>query len=293
MSLTVLHNGHLTVAVVPESGARIAELRDHHGRNWLVESERREIAYPSDVSPDDVRFEDGSRNGWDECVPSVSAEPGIADHGEAWFRPWTTRNAAPHCATWARDITCADGIPLRLVKTVRLLDSCPAMAVALQIENLGTRDASIVYSAHPLFRWTSDATVQLPGAGETLAAFGRPSGPSRWPTNDNLSRLRRQDRPENYKFFVRWTGRAQLTFDDVPSTLTLEQPDTETTPWIGLCVNRDHWPQPEPGESWIALEPTSSPTDSRREAVATATAMVVPAGGSRSWTTTVTIEDVA
>jgi len=289
MTRTILADDRLTVSVVPGAGARIAQLSDRTGRDWLVETDRPEPAYADDVAPARVRFEDGTRGGWDECLPSVAAGPASADHGELWFRAWRQTRTSDVAAEFiAPTLRSAQ----RVTKAIRLLGDRAAVSVELRIQNTTHDEYLFLYSAHPLWRWTSDARLELPGAGEVRPAFGRTAvAPGRWPRlgGEDLSRLPRRGARENFKVFVAWAGRARLSFAGVAGALLISQLDP-VTPWLGVCVNRDLWPADEPGESWIALEPTTSPTDSLDTAAAAGTAATLAAGASLAWTTTVEIE---
>ena len=284
-----LSGAGLTVTVTPEGGARITQLTDRTGRRWLVETGRPQVGTATD--PARVDFADGSRGGWDECVPSVAAcrhpdtgDP-VADHGDLWWRPWRVVRLTRERVTLEPAVRTG---PLLARKTVTVGRTRPELRVRLAVRNTGDRDHRVLYSAHPLWRWPGDARLDVPAGGETRGAFGRVRGGGSWPHcgGYDLSALARAGVPENFKAFVRWDGRATLSFG--AAVLMLSR-SGGPTPWLGVCVNRDAWPPQSPGDSWIALEPTTSPTDSLVEATAAGDAVTLAGGHHVVWENTVRI----
>lgn len=300
--LTAEHPG-LTVTVVPRSGARIAQITDAAGRNWLIDTGRAE---PNTDRP--IAFAEGTRGGWDECLPSIvsctdpnSGRAGsqIADHGDFWARPWTVQELL------ATEVVLDSGDvhhSLRIRKTIRLRPGRPGFEVRLDVHNRSERAYRFLYSAHPLWAWSNTAEIELPGATEVRTGFGQqwpePLSGS-WPLLSNgvgdpvdLSTVSRTGKPTNYKVFVRWAGHARLSFPALRSAVELRQ-SSQLTPWLGICVNRDAWPAVGAGESWIAIEPTTAPTDSLLEAVMAGTDQVLEPGQSLSWTSSIEIVQTA
>ncbi|GGM14677.1 hypothetical protein [Nakamurella endophytica] len=288
---TVLDNGRLRVEVA-RTGARITDVRDPEGTHWLVRTDRHEPDL-EELPPDRIRFTAGTRGGWDECLPSVAATPVTADHGDFWFRPWTRLEAGPTAATW----TCApDGHPLRARKTVRLAPDRAAVRVDVEVHHGGGAPTPVLYSAHPLWRWPATARIGLRDGSDVRGAFGdrwTPDTSGRWPRlgGADLSRVDRTGPPENFKVFVRWGGCATLTFDGLGREVVVRRVGGPLE-WLGICVNRDAWPADGPGDPWIALEPTTAPTDSVDDAVRAGTAAVLAAGETLQWSTETEIREV-
>lgn len=293
----------LTVGVVPEAGARIAEIVDTSGRNWLVDTGRRE---PSSGSR--IDFVNGSRGGWDECMPSVVACPDpnagrsgmqIGDHGDFWCLPWAVRRRSTR-----QIVLDSDEIdhPLRIVKTVSLSQRRRRLTVNLNVVNRSGAAYSFLYSAHPLWAWQGPAAIELPAAGVVRVAFGArwdKASEGTWPLVMDASGLRHNVAdvpesgvPENYKFFVRWDGRARLCFPALHTAVVVRQP-SKLTPWLGICVNRNAWPGVGEGENWIAIEPTTAPTDSLLNAMREGATPSLSPGDSLSWTNTVELVDTS
>jgi hypothetical protein len=277
--MITLHGNGVTVSVTPAGGGRITQLIDRRGQRWLVETGRPEPVFTDGVAVD---FTAGTRGGWDECLPSITAcvHPDtavtVADHGDYWWRPWQIIALADD--RLILEPAEVNG-PLRVRKTISVSHERAALQMGIRVTNVGTTDYRFLYSAHPLWRWDGDARLDVPGAGETRVTFGHPSATDAWP---------RTGTPENFKMFLRWDGCATLSFAGRAGALRLTQAGT-ATPWLGVCVNRDHWPADCPGESWIALEPTSSPTDSLVDAAADGSAHRLGSGQSLEWNSTVEI----
>lgn len=258
----------VSVTVVPGYGARIAQITDSHGNDWLANTGAQELA--DDVP---VSFAAGTRGGWDECLPSVAPcgdpnRPGcdIADHGDFWAAPWSATMLDDHAATF---ITAVPGHPLAMRKTVRLPAGRQRFTVDIDIVNRSDAPYQFLYSAHPLWAFNSDVVVDVPGSGDFVAGFGCP---------DDLTApigeiVRRGDRT-NYKVFVRWSGTARYAVPALSTAVVLRQ-DPAVNRWLGVCVNRGGYPAGMAGDYWIALEPTTAPTDSLATAAQAGSAAVL------------------
>jgi galactose mutarotase-like enzyme len=253
-----------------------------------------------------IAFVEGTRGGWDECLPSIAScadpNPGrdgelVGDHGDFWAQPWRVEHASA-----TEVLLDSDGIdhPLRVRKTIRLWSGRPGFEVRLHVHNRSEDDYRFLYSAHPLWAWEHPAEIELPGATEVRSAFGEdwpPSTVASWPSvpvvaggRRDLSDIPRSGKPANYKVFVRWAGEARLSFPALRAAVVLRQ-SPDVTPWLGLCVNRDAWPAIGAGESWIAVEPTTAPTDSLLTALELGAARLLAPGASLSWTSSIELVD--
>jgi galactose mutarotase-like enzyme len=281
---SVIRGAGMTVSV-SRIGARVVQLTDATGRRWLVETDRPE---PEFTGPT-IDFEKGTRGGWDECIPSIDAaddpNPGradttIADHGDFWSRRWNLTEAS------STALSLDSGTirhPLLIRKRIQVHRSDALLRVDLEISNTQEYDYRFLASAHPLFAWPSTARLEIGGAGEVRPGFG--AAPA---FQDDHLEMTLGSVPSTFKIFVRWDGVARLRFAGVDSTLVLRNPDG-LMPWLGICVNRGSWPLACPGADWIALEPTTSPTDSLLSAIEDRCALTLNPGGSVAWTNTIAI----
>lgn len=262
-----LDNGAIRVGVLVSSGARMVELIDvQTGRNWLTVPFADPAAIPA-------HFADGTRSGFDDCLPSIVAlidpnsdEGGsrraILDHGDFWNTPWTLIESSA-----TRMVLATHGArhPLRVSKTLQIGDRA-SVVINYRVETDRAEPYLFLYSAHPLLTWDADAVLDLPDA-ELIAGFPPDAVP------EPIRRLRHDGPSVNTKFFVRSDGRCALWFAGSERVLTLTQ--GSTLPWLGVCINREAWPSAEARERWIALEPTNSPTDDLLEAIEGGTALAV------------------
>lgn len=289
------NRGGLTVTVIPSRGARIAQITDSLGTDWLADTGAGELP---DGAP--VEFAKGNRGGWDECLPSVSgcADPNragidIADHGDVWATPWVVKHLDE--GTVALTSSRRDH-PLEMRKTVSLNADRERLRVDLEVLNRSATPYKFLYSAHPLWVFGHDAAIDIPGACVMSTAFGpdwpRPIQGS-WPMApggnngvQDISRILHRGDPANYKVFVRWSGEARLSFPALGSAVVLRQ-SPAVTPWLGICVNRGAYPSTVDGDRWIAIEPATAPTDSLVTAVESGWERTLEPGAVLSWTSNI------
>lgn len=289
--------GGLTVTVMPSRGARIGQITDTLGTNWLADTGAGELP---DGAP--VEFANGSRGGWDECMPSVSGCPDpnrvgadIADHGDFWATPWAVESLDEGAVALT---TGRADHPLQVRKTVSLPAGRESLRVDLEVLNRSGSPYRFLYSAHPLWAFSNDAMIDVPGASEMSTAFG-PGWPQRtagsWPMapaansgRQDISRIPYRGDRTNYKVFVRWSGEARLTVPALESAVVLRQ-SPAITPWLGICVNRGAYPSTLDGDHWIAIEPTTAPTDSLVTAIESGWERTLEPGRVVAWTTNIEI----
>ena len=250
---------------VSEIGGRISSLRDSTGREWLVQTGRAEPKFELQ----DVRFPQGTRGGWDDCLPGIDSEPDpnvqrsgtIADHGDFWFRRWNLIESASDRIVLGVE---ADDHPLRLQKTISL--HADAVELGLRVHNASTDRYALLTSSHPLLTWDSGAVLEVPGVSDAHYFFGERFQP---PFDSFEAAIPPGSMSKSY---LRWEGIARLRI--AGSVLQIEQ-STETSPWLGVCINRGLWPVDSPGPDWIALETTTSPCDLLSDAMENDTARVL------------------
>ncbi len=289
--------GGLTVSVIPDHGARIAQITDHDGHPWLADTGHAEL--PAGAP---AMFADGTRGGWDECAPSVSGcadpnRPGvqIADHGDFWTTPWIVESGSEQAIALRSDIP---GHPLQMRKTVTVTPGRESVRVEVALHNRGSAPYHFIYSAHPLWSFEHDVIIDLPEGSETFTAFG-PDWPlpiaGHWPLiptgtagRKDLSQIPYEGHLVNYKVFIRWTGQVRMTVPTLASTLLLQH-SANQNPWLGLCVNRAAYPSRSGGDRWIALEPTTAPTDCLVSAIGSGSHATLASGETRRWVTDIEI----
>lgn len=254
-------------AVVDPVGARIAQVRTPPLGDWFLPS-----ATPDTTA--EVSFHRGARAGWDECFPSIEAADGIEDHGSLWHRRWRVAFAS---ADRARLVLDDLALPFRAEREIAV--GHRGVVSTLTVASRGADAMPYVYSAHPMFAWSTTVAVEVPGGREVVTGFG--AGPS-WTAGRAGMRLEppREGPHGCVKYFVRWSGSAELQRDGGALRISA---DPAELPWLGVCVNRLGWPEPERDQHWIALEPCTAPS----EAPSRSTGTLAP-GATRRFRITVT-----
>lgn len=262
-----------TAASVSTRGARVSQVRTSDAGAWFLPSQPFDQRGP-------VGFERGARAGWDECFPSIEAVDGVSDHGDLWHRQW---RVVEHDQTRVCMALDDDRSDVRVEREVTLVDA--GLMTLVRIENRSTKPVPYLYSAHPMFAWRSDATLDVPGGAELQHLFG---AAIEWVSDDAGARvdLPIDGRADCVKYFVRWQGDARLHQDHGVLRISA---DARSLPWLGVCVNRRAWPAPEREQLWIALEPATAPTDSLDIAASTGAAMTLAAAETVTFSITATM----
>lgn len=288
-----LRSEHLSVYILAERGAQIEQIHDNvFDVNWLA-------AFGRTPEPITKAFADGTRAGFDDCMPSIApcadpnaGRPGsmIADHGDFWSAPWSVCSQSETAAALdTRDIDH----PLLVRKSIKLAVDRPCLYIRYQLRNRSDHPYRYLYSAHPLFAWRSDARLVLPAGAPMSVAFGggiaADGSSGHWPwlpgctSPFDVSYVPFHGDRVNYKVFVRSSGSCTLQFAGCDQELTMQYSPARLT-WLGICVNRGAWPDRAAQESWIALEPATAPADSLIDAIARGEESVLGPGQATSWT---------
>jgi galactose mutarotase-like enzyme len=294
-----LSSPSLRIQVNPCMGGRIASLVDSStGVEWL---------YPG-VSPGPLNagtaYADGSRGGFDECLPSVSScnpsdvgwpEGTVGDHGDLWWRPWSIVKTSTHRLELSSEV---EGYPLTLVRSLELPGTSSVLRLDYKLSNHAPQALPYLYSAHPLFALSDRMMIEMPAGNAVLSAFGESleaGGWSEWPWCQGKSEKHRVDlisakgAPDNFKVFVRSSG--SVTLRSISSGRGVRfRFDPELLPWVGVCVNRRSWPEIGAPDTWIAIEPTTAPTDDLRTAQAGGWAREIAPGSVHEWSMELTLD---
>lgn len=293
-----LCNDAVQVVVHPERGGRMSSLLSRTtGREFLLQEDA-----PRPVSYGDP-FHQHPPSGFDECFPTVAPssvaysrqDPAVSlpDHGELWCRAWGCETTEEGLYLWIE----GKRLPYRFKKQIRLQDH--AVKLSYTVHNWGASALPYVWAAHPLLCTDGATQLELPSEVDTVFLYwasdvrlGRRGDALPWPTDDtrpllpDLSRVP-SDAPEvALKAFTDAlsTGTAALHFSHPDERLRFVF-DPDTVPYLGLWLCYDGWPPTRPwSQHAVALEPTCSPTDALRDAVAGGACPVVGPGDSHSWT---------
>lgn len=298
-SSIVVENDDLRLEVLPQYGGKIASLKSKADDiEWLLPPQQPYAGFDSTDA-----FSSSDLGGFDECFPSVSActdSAGhrIPDHGDLWGVPWQvaeTKNALTLDAE-------ATSVPACLRRRITLHGS--EARLHYTVKNTGDSDVSFLYAAHPLLRIEEGDIIVLPRTIETVrleswSLDNQAKGSVLpWPRANaagvvyDLSKVPRRDGTTAIKLFAGPLpfGRVGLYRPSSGRGIAIDF-TAETLRFVGMWICGGAWP-PEhapSGHYTVALEPTNSPFDSKREADEHGASMRLPAGSSIEWTISLSI----
>ena len=275
----VIESGVLRVELVPELGGKLVSLRyKPTDKEWLLNAGSRTLRRPSYGSS----FIEWDMSGWDECFPTIDAcryeGEMLPDHGEVWSLPWS-------CRLDIDAIACAVETKRQQLRLTRTL-SMPApdrLCFAYRADNLGDRQVSFLWAAHPQFAVDEPTRVLLPEAlRELLCVFGgrRLTRGALYEAAAfrNLSSLPTGDGRKLYASSEVAVGRTGLYGGRSRSYITLQASPAEV-PHFGLWVDEGMFND----RNAVSLEPGIGFYDSLERAQANETAGVLAPGGCREW----------
>lgn len=232
----------------PPDGGRIVSL-SAHGREWLTGSGPRDSC---------AGFDQPGGGGWDEISPTIRAttygDHILADHGEAWRRPWFVVARSDRSITTEVDLTT---LPIRLQRTITATND--GVLLTYRAQALTTRELPFFWSAHPVFRAPPGTRVVLHRPCSWLHGEYPEAGPIGMPTDGSIDAI-----PD---------GQALKAFVDVlQSWAEIRLPDGAgiRIAWGGECLQHLglYWDRGEfSREAVIGIEPTTARSDSLAEAI--------------------------
>jgi hypothetical protein len=261
------------VRFLPEFGGKITSLRSvRTGEEFLLPPL---TSYRRASASDGFNGSDGG--GFDECLPSVAScegmgcELSIPDHGDLWRLMWhvDSKDAAV--------VLHADAVsrPLRLTRRATLEGS--SLVLEYDLLNLSDAPTSWLWSAHPLLRVDAGDRIVLPDEIEKVSVEYSASGlfnkntSINWPiaqattgTTMDLGRVGRKDGLTAHKLFARMakSGWGGLYREKIGQGIVVRF-DPSFLPFMGLWICSGAWPEDGVEKQYtVALEPTTSNTDS-------------------------------
>ena len=296
-----LSNEYLRIAVHPDEGGRIASLRSlQPDVEFLTQahSPRRQLK-PSL----NARFEEGACAGIEECLPSVApcgwetAGGAIPDHGDFWQMEWNVER----CDSRGAELSAMGfSRPLRFHKEV-LLDDW-TMRLKYRVQNEGPEPASFLYAFHPLFAVEPGDRIILPAEvrdlelyysrGQRLATAGRVS----WPLTADGRRLdivQGADAGSAEMFYTARLRDSQCGLVRKAAGARIDlQFSVDLLAYLGVWICYGGWPEDSsyPAQYAVALEPTTAPCNSLREAQDSETAMELEPGSCLNWEIGITVQ---
>ena len=276
----VLENDFLKVSVIPELGAKIAQIKDKHANyDWLWEDPTRPLRARQVTD----KYDEHDITGFDECFPNIgiSSYPGdpnitLPDHGELWSQAWSCEKTDDSIISTA----IGKVLPYKFERKITLKDR--SLVFSYAIENTGQESFKGFWSAHPLFNAVEGMQILLNGNRPMTKEFG-------------FSGRMGSDGADGYEghldsyIWPNTIGESGKSYD--LSQVTLAEPLTDKVvvsapddgvitllnphhkcsvrfllnpqeiPYVGMCFNLDAWPFTGRKARWLEIEPSTGPTD--------------------------------
>ena len=276
----VLENDFLKVSVIPELGAKIAQIRDKHvNYDWLWEDPTRPLRARQETD----KYDEHDITGFDECFPNIgiSSYPGdpnitLPDHGELWSQAWSCEKTDDSIISTA----IGKVLPYTFERKITLKDR--SLEFSYSIENTGKEDFKGFWSAHPLFNAVDGMQILLNGNRPMTKEFGFSGRIGSDGVDGYAGHLDTYTWPNTVGESGRSYDLSQITLAE-PLTdkvvvsapddgvITLLNPrhkcavrfsfDPKQIPYVGMCFNLDAWPFTGEKARWVAIEPSLGPTD--------------------------------
>ena len=285
-----LSNGVVSIAVLPDLGAKISSLTDRTGREYLSRSDK-----PYRARHPGAPFGDSEFDGIDECFPTVGgceypAAPWtglkVPDHGELWSQAWT-RSAGLGLTLEAHGIV----FPFHMRRSITL--EGPAVTLAYTVSNTGDAPLQYLYAFHALLAGDTGCGMQWPDSQPILRSYSRDGALGASGTTVLWGAFQVAGQPFSQHQFVRDSGRYYKYFASPMTTghavarladgatLTMDWPVSEL-PHLALWCSEGNVGH------HLGAEPTTAPVDTLAQAAAAGQARTIPAHGTVSWSITLT-----
>ncbi|NDF03223.1 MAG: DUF5107 domain-containing protein [Actinobacteria bacterium] len=276
----VLENDFLKVSVIPELGAKILQIRDKQANyEWLWDDPTRPLRarQPGD------NYDEHDITGFDECFPNIgiSSYPGnpditLPDHGELWSQAWSCQKSNNSIVT----STTGKVFSYKFQREITMKHR--SLVFLYVIENMGQESFKGFWSAHPLFHAVEGMQISLSGNPAMTKEFGFSGRMGSDGADGYTGHLDKYIWPSTVGESGRSFDLSQITLAE-PLTdkvvvaspqdgiITLLNPrykcavqfslDPEEIPFVGICFNLDAWPLAGHKGRWLAIEPSTGPTD--------------------------------
>ena len=276
----VLENDFLKVSVIPELGAKIAQIKDKHANyEWLWEDPSRPLRARQVTD----KYDEHDISGFDECFPNIgiSSYPGdpdliLPDHGELWSQAWSCEKTNDSIISTA----IGKVLPYKFERKITLKDR--SLVFSYAIENTGQESFKGFWSAHPLFNAVEGMQILLNGNRPMTKEFGFSGRMGSDGADGYEGHLDSYIWPNTIGESGKSHDLSQVTLAEpltdkvVVSTpddgvITLLNPhhkcsvrfllNPQEIPYVGMCFNLDAWPFTGEKARWVAIEPSLGPTD--------------------------------
>ena len=276
----VLENDFLKVSVIPELGAKIAQIKDKHANyEWLWEDPTRPLRARRITD----KYDEHDISGFDECFPNIgiSSYPGdphltLPDHGELWSQAWSCEKTKDSIISTA----IGKVLPYKFERKLTLKDR--SLVFSYAIENTGQESFKGFWSAHPLFNAVEGMQILLSGIRPMTKEFGFSGRIGSDGVDGYAGHLDTYTWPNTVGESGRSYDLSQITLaEPLTDKVVVSAPDDgvitllnprhncsvrfllnpQEIPYVGICFNLDAWPFTGHKARWLAIEPSKGPTD--------------------------------
>lgn len=275
-----LQNDFLSVALVPELGAKVVSLLNRRtGKEWMWVPPGGFKLFGNRTGDD---FANSTMIGWDECLPTIAPclfqGRALPDHGEVWSVPWTIDPAAFQRGELKTAVRLPVS-PLDFERTISL--SRNAIWADYRLINRNDRPEAFLWALHALLPVPENGMIEA--SREAAASVGNPA----WLDSLNLD----GEEPKCSKRFAGPLSEGRACVRDRSSGDALHYAwDAASNPWLGLWLTRGGWN----GYHHLALEPANGASDSLAEAaMENRSCGVIPALETVAWRVTISASPAA
>ena len=276
----VLENDFLKVSVIPELGAKIAQIKDKHANyDWLWEDPTRPLRARQVTD----KYDEHDITGFDECFPNIgiSSYPGdpdliLPDHGELWSQAWSCEKTDDSIISTA----IGKVLPYKFERKITLKDR--SLVFSYAIENTGQESFKGFWSAHPLFNAVEGMQILLNGNRPMTKEFGFSGRMGSDGADGYEGHLDEYVWPNTIGESGKSYDLSQVTLvEPLTDKVVVSAPDDgvitllnpqhkcsvrfllnpQEIPYVGICFNLDAWPFTGRKARWLAIEPSTGPTD--------------------------------
>ncbi|MGH3733887.1 MAG: hypothetical protein ACRDVC_11060 [Acidimicrobiales bacterium] len=249
----VLQSDELTVAVVPEKGARVTSVLNRRDRReWLTQPRGRSRVWP----PLEV-FTDSDHFGLDEMCPSVDpcqypVAPyegrWVPDHGELWRGIWEVVESADDSITQRFH---SQRFGYTFERRTELRGSSLRLDYRLEVNGPAV---SLLWALHPQFSMRPGSRLVLPGQRDVLLDTTAPLSPTdvAWPGELIVERDVADGEDRMYYLHPDDVVKEATLVDDTGSWLSLRW-DSLFARYLGIWVDRGR----HGNGHVVAVEPTN------------------------------------
>ncbi|MBN2572879.1 MAG: hypothetical protein JXA68_12180 [Ignavibacteriales bacterium] len=274
----VKSNDFIELTILPKLGGKMISLKDKvTGTEFLLPNQHPSRKYFIPKYGDDFSLFDCS--GWDECFPNISQEEMFSnnnkiilpDHGELWNREWK------YFIDNNDLILRIDSIALNyeLEKKITLRNN--EVSIFYKLTNLSKDKFDYIWATHPLLNVEPGDKILFSDEIKELSLYWSSDEKDNKDDKINLPIHKSIDfsvvQNCNFKKALKLyskkltVGSIGLVKQKQRSSLTLEF-DVEKFPFLGIWLCYCGWPTDREEKHFtIALEPTTSNTDSLSEAI--------------------------